>query len=72
MLFLIFAGIVSLVFGILILQDPKKLKDMSKKFDKDLVHIEEKIYTLRQGIGVSMILASGMIFFVVYYIIRKY
>ena len=72
MLFLIFSGIVSLVFGIMILQNPNKLKDMSKKFDKAVVKLEEKVYTLKKGIGVSMILASCMIFYVVYYLIKKY
>ena len=72
MLFLIFAGIVSLVFGVIILCYPKTVEVLSKKFDKAVVKVEEKVYTLKKGIGVSMILASGMIFFVVYYILRKY
>ena len=72
MLFLIFSGIVSLVFGVMLLGSPDAVKDLSKKFDKALVRLEEKIYTLRKGIGLSMVMVSFMIFYVVYYLVRKY
>jgi len=66
------AGIISLVFGAILLVSPKTLKKLSKKLDQTLVHVEKKVYNLRVGIGTSLILASIMIFFVVYYLVRKY
>lgn len=72
MSFLIFAGIVSFVFGVLFLFSPQSIRNLSDKANKILVHIDKKSYNLRVGIGVSLILVSGLTFFIVYFLVRKY
>ena len=76
MWFLILAGIVALLGGILFLFSPKTLHELSSKINTALnkmsVPIDEKVYKLRVGVGISLLLASGLIFFVVYYITKRY
>lgn len=72
MVFLIFAGIVALVFGVLFLVSPQTIHRLSEKADRLLLAIDEKIHNLKIGIGISLILVSIMCFFVVYFLIRKY
>ena len=69
MLFLIFAGIISLVFGILLLVAPQVIQDLSDKFN-NLVSIDEKVYSLRFGIGISFLLIFILISFVFYYMVK--
>ena len=76
MWFLILAGIVALLGGILFLFSPKTLPELSSKINTALnkmsVPIDEKVYKLRVGVGISLLLVSGLLFFVVYYITKKY
>ena len=73
--FLVIVGIVSLIFGILFLFFPQALRNLSAKTEKGLnklcVSIDEKVYKLRIGTGISLILVSVLAFFVVYYLIKK-
>ena len=74
--FLIYAGFVSLVFGILLLFFPQTLRRLSQKVDKVvnrfLVPVDEKVYKIRIIVGILAILASIMIYSVVFFLIRKY
>lgn len=76
MWFLILAGIVSFLGGVLFLFSPKTLQDLNKKvnstINKITVPIDERVYELRVGVGVSLLLVSIMMFFIVYYITKKY
>ncbi len=71
MIFLIMAGVIALVFGIMILVAPDTLRRLEAEANKRLVSFEEKVYTLRAGTGVSFILAAILIFFIAYYISRR-
>ncbi len=76
MWFLILAGIVALLGGILFLFSPKTLVQLSSKINaainKASIPIDEKVYKLRIGVGISLLLVSGLLFFVAYYITTKY
>ena len=74
--YIVFAGVVSLLFGILFLFAPHKIHKMnnviSKFISKTLANFDEKIYNLRVGVGVSLVLISVLCFFVTYFLIKKY
>jgi len=76
MLFLIFAGIIALVFGGLILFSPQTIRNLNDKVSglmgRFVFSVDEEVYRLRVGIGISLILASGLFFFVAYFLIKKY
>ena len=76
MWFLILAGIVALLGGYLFLFSPKALVELSNKvntaINKASVPIDEQVYKLRIGVGISLLLVSGLLFFVAYYVTMKY
>jgi len=76
MWFLILAGTVALVGGLLFLFSPKTLHQLSNKINTTInkmsVPIDEKVYKLRTGVGISLLLISGVIFFITYYLTKKY
>lgn len=76
-LFIIFSGTIALISGGLLLWAPKILKHWNDRFIRRMaregsVSIDDIIYALRIGFGVSLILISAMLFFVGYYLIQKY
>jgi|GEM_PF-1249243 len=76
-LFIIFSGTVALISGALLLWAPKVLKSWNDSFIRRMaregsVTIDDLIYALRIGFGVSLIFISIMLFFVGYYLIQKY
>ena len=70
MVFLIFSGIVSLLFGIMILLFPQTLRNLDIMTSKAILDLDEKIFRLRIGVGISSIIASILVFFVVYWLIQ--
>ena len=76
MAFLIFVGIISLLFGILILFSPQTLRNLNNQItqamNKLAISVDEKVYALRIGIGVSSIIVSILAFFVAYFLAKKY
>ncbi|MBM3254928.1 MAG: hypothetical protein FJZ08_01320 [Candidatus Omnitrophica bacterium] len=76
MLFLLFAGSVAFAFGLLFLFFPKALKDLNDKvkscMSKFVFSIDEQVYKLRIGVGISLILSSLLAFFVAYFLFKKY
>ena len=76
MWFLILAGVVALITGVLFLFSPETLHQLSNKINTTLnkmsIPIDEKVYKMRIGVGISLLLVAGMLFFVVYYLTRKY
>jgi hypothetical protein len=76
MWFLILAGCVALLGGVLFLFSPETLQQLSSKvntaINKMSIPIDEKVYKLRIGVGVSLLLVAGLLFFVVYYLTKKY
>lgn len=75
MLFLAFAGLISLVFGILFLFFPQVLRNLNDKANSimtmSLASLDEHIMKMRLGVGISLIIASILLFFVIFYIIKK-
>jgi len=76
MWFLILAGAVALLGGVLFLCSPKTLHQLSDKvnatINKFSVPIDDKVYKMRVGVGISLLLVAGMLFFVAYYLSKKY
>ena len=76
MWFLILAALVALIGGILFLFSPKTLHELSNKINTTMnkmsVPIDEKVYKMRLGVGVSLLLVAGLLFFVAYYLSKKY
>lgn len=72
MLFLVFTGVLSCVFGVLFIFAPDALKGMSDKVNKIMLSFDEKFYELRMGVGISLLLVSVMCFFVAYYVYKRY
>jgi len=76
MWFLILAGIVALCGGLLFLFSPKTLQNLNAKvnatINKISAPIDEKVYNLRTGVGISLVLVAAMLFFVAYYLTKKY
>ncbi|MBU0548185.1 MAG: hypothetical protein KKH57_05475 [Candidatus Omnitrophica bacterium] len=76
MWFLILAGIIALLSGVLFLFSPKTLQQLSSKvntvINKISVTVDEKLYKLRIGVGISLLLVAGLLFFIVYYLTKKY
>ncbi|MEI8350177.1 MAG: hypothetical protein WCI77_08495 [Candidatus Omnitrophota bacterium] len=72
MLFLICAGTVAFIFGILLLFLPQRLRKLEAVTNKVLVTTEEKIYNLKIGVGISLLLASALCLFVSYYLFKTH
>jgi len=72
MLFLVFIGVLSCVFGILLIFAPDALKGMSERANKAMLSFDDKFYELRMGVGISLLLVSVLCFFVAYYVYKKY
>jgi hypothetical protein len=71
MLFLIGAGVLSFIFGILFLFSPKTLRAISSWFNRAL-SFEEKFIALRIGVGTSLLLAAALMLFTAYFLFKKY
>lgn len=61
-------GVLSLIFGLLFIAAPAILKNLNELTSRMAVNIEEKAFTYRFGVGISMVIASLLFFFVAYYI----
>ena len=75
--FIIFSGVVALISGCLLLWAPKVLKSWNDRFVRRIamegsVSIDDIIYALRTGFGISLIFISILLFFVGYYLIERY
>ena len=66
--YLVAVGIVSLIFGVLFLVSPQTIRNISDKVNRTVGSVDEKLYTLRIGTGVSLILIAILTFFVVYFL----
>ncbi len=61
-------GVLSLIFGLLFIIAPAILKNLNELTSRMAISIEEKVFTYRFGVGISMVIASLLFFFVAYYI----
>ena len=72
MFFLKFAGWVSGIVGMVLLLTPNLLLKVNNTVNKILGDVDAKVYKLRAGIGISLCLVSGMLFFIVYYMAVRF
>lgn len=61
-------GVFSLIIGLLFIISPATLRAMNEKASTVVTSFEEKTFTYRLGVGISLILVSLLFFFVAYYI----
>ena len=71
MIIFIGIGVLSFVVGILFIISPTTLKTLNTLMEKMVINLEEKVFTYRLGLGISLIIASMLFFFVAYYISIK-
>ncbi|MBL7069568.1 MAG: hypothetical protein ISS34_06895 [Candidatus Omnitrophica bacterium] len=65
-------GIISLAFGISLLLVPDFVRECSRKMDKVLVVLDEKISDYRVSIGIVSLAVGIAALFLVYYLKAKY
>jgi len=64
----IVAGIVSLFFGLMMLFFPEQLRRLNEASKSLVTNIDSAMFTYRLGVGISLVIASALFFFVSYYI----
>ena len=67
MLFLIFAGCIALLFGIMFILFPKGLVEMTKWANMVALNIDEKALKYRIGLGICFLLLGAFFWFIAYY-----
>lgn len=70
MITMIIAGCVALLFGLLFLFNPRLLIRVSEWSNRIFLYCDEKFYQYRFGLGISLILASLLFFFVAFIMSR--
>ena len=68
MAFFIVIGIISLTVGVLFLFSPGTLRSINEAGMRVITTIDNAIFNYRIGLGLSLIIASFLFFFVAYYI----
>ncbi|HBR17180.1 MAG: hypothetical protein A3G39_11270 [Deltaproteobacteria bacterium RIFCSPLOWO2_12_FULL_43_16] len=61
-------GIFTFVIGLLFIVSPNTLRNVNEVSSKMVTDMEEKAFTYRLGVGISLMIASLLFFFVAYYI----
>ena len=64
-------GIVSIAFGLLFIFAPDKLRALNNRTSRLVSAIEDSVFVYRLGVGISLLIASVLFFFVAYYIKLK-
>lgn len=72
MLFLIFAGMVCLVFGFALVTSPKSVRELEVKYNKFIVIVEGVVYNHTKCTGTILLMISVTCFFIVFYLIKRY
>lgn len=70
--FSLFIGILALVIGILLLLKPEMLKKINELSTKMVVRLDTYAFSYRIGVGVSLLIAAAFLFFMAYYISKRY
>ena len=71
MVLFIAIGAVSLIVGVMFLFAPDALRKANDETSKLITNVEDWIFDKKIGVGLSMIIASLLFFFVAYYIDLK-
>ncbi len=61
-------GILSLLVGLLFIISPATLRNLNEATSKLVTNMEEKAFSYRMGVGLFLVIASLLFFFVAYYI----
>jgi uncharacterized BrkB/YihY/UPF0761 family membrane protein len=64
----VFIGVVSIAAGLFLIFAPEKLQSINELSNRLITNLEEDVFTYRLGVGVSLVVASLLFFFVAYYI----
>ncbi|NQT90780.1 MAG: hypothetical protein HQ558_05955 [Candidatus Omnitrophica bacterium] len=67
MSFLIFAGCLAFLTGIMLILFPGALRGVSVLTNKVLQDIDKSAFELRLGLGISLILTAACLWFIAYY-----
>ena len=74
MIFLIFSGIVALIFGVLLLTIPGKMNNVNTRtnriINKLITDIDKFVYKYNQGVGICLLLSGIVLIFVAYYLYK--
>ncbi|MEW6408715.1 MAG: hypothetical protein AB1488_01200 [Nitrospirota bacterium] len=65
-------GILSTFFGILFLFSPKTITKINERVNKLLLDLDKRTLAYRGGIGLSMLIAAVLFFFIAYYMRMKF
>ncbi len=68
MVLFIVIGVIALIVGVMFLVAPDQLKKANEAANQLVSTVEEWIFSKKTGVGLSMIIASLLFFFVAYYI----
>lgn len=66
MIWIIFLGIISFIFGLLLVLSPATITKTSEKLNTMINKIDEEVFRYRVGVGVCMLIAAAFLFFMAY------
>lgn len=71
MSYLILIGAITLVVGVLFLFAPETLRSLNEKSKSVVSNFDDTAFVYRFGVGITLIVASILFFFVAYYVRLK-
>lgn len=66
MVWIIFLGIISFIFGLLLILSPTTLTSISERLNKMINRVDQEVFKYRLGVGVCLIIAAIFLFFMAY------
>lgn len=66
MAWIILLGIISFIFGLLLILSPTTITGMSEKLNRMVNKIDEEVFKYRLGVGICLIIAAIFLFFMAY------
>ncbi len=74
-IFISFAGLIALIFGVLFVTSKKTVEDASNKMKdtvaREVSSIDKILIKNNVGVGISLILVGVYLFFIAYYVAKK-
>lgn len=66
MVWIILLGIISFIFGLLLILSPTTIISMSENLNKMINKVDEEVFKYRLGVGVCLLIAAIFFFFMAY------
>lgn len=66
MVWITFLGVISFIFGLLLIVSPKTITGISDKMNRMINRIDEEVFKYRLGVGICLIIAAIFLFFMAY------